>query len=60
MSKMSNATRCHRHCKNMIYYARFFKRHKKMKVCKFGGSSFVDAGQLAKVIDIVLSDLRRR
>lgn len=31
-----------------------------MKVCKFGGSSFVDAGQLAKVIDIVLSDLRRR
>ena len=31
-----------------------------MKVCKFGGSSLADAGQLTKVIDIVLSDPQRR
>ena len=31
-----------------------------MKVCKFGGSSLADAGQLNKVIDIVLSDPARR
>lgn len=31
-----------------------------MKVCKFGGSSMADAGQLTKVIDIVLSDPSRR
>ena len=31
-----------------------------MKVCKFGGSSMADAGQLTKVIDIVLSDPQRR
>lgn len=31
-----------------------------MKVCKFGGSSMADAGQLTKVIDIVLSDPARR
>ena len=31
-----------------------------MKVCKFGGSSLADAGQLTKVIDIVLADPQRR
>ena len=31
-----------------------------MKVCKFGGSSLADAGQLNKVIDIVLADPARR
>ena len=31
-----------------------------MKVCKFGGSSMADAGQLTKVIDIVLGDPKRR
>lgn len=31
-----------------------------MKVCKFGGSSMADAGQLTKVIDIVLGDPQRR
>ena len=31
-----------------------------MKVCKFGGTSMADAGQLTKVIDIVLSDPARR
>ena len=31
-----------------------------MKVCKFGGSSLADAGQLTKVLDIVLSDPQRR
>ena len=31
-----------------------------MKICKFGGSSLADAGQLNKVIDIVLSDPARR
>ena len=31
-----------------------------MKVCKFGGSSLADAGQLTKVVDIVLADPARR
>ncbi|MBT3295429.1 MAG: aspartate kinase [Verrucomicrobia bacterium] len=31
-----------------------------MKVCKFGGSSLADAGQVAKVCDIVMSDPDRR
>lgn len=31
-----------------------------MKVCKFGGSSLADAGQLGKVLDIVLADSERR
>ena len=31
-----------------------------MKICKFGGSSLADAGQLNKVIDIVLADPARR
>lgn len=31
-----------------------------MKVCKFGGSSLADAGQLNKVIDIVLADPARQ
>ncbi|MBP5284936.1 MAG: aspartate kinase [Kiritimatiellae bacterium] len=31
-----------------------------MKVCKFGGSSLADAGQLNKVLDIVLADPARR
>ena len=31
-----------------------------MKVCKFGGSSLADAGQLNKVMDIVLADPARR
>jgi len=31
-----------------------------MKVCKFGGSSLANAGQLNKVIDIVLADPARR
>ncbi|MCQ2388751.1 MAG: aspartate kinase [Kiritimatiellae bacterium] len=31
-----------------------------MKVCKFGGSSLADAGQIAKVLDIVLADPARR
>ena len=31
-----------------------------MKVCKFGGSSLADAGQVAKVLDIVLADPSRR
>lgn len=31
-----------------------------MKVCKFGGSSLADAGQLNKVIDIVLADPSRQ
>lgn len=31
-----------------------------MKVCKFGGSSLADAGQIRKVCDIVLSDSDRR
>lgn len=31
-----------------------------MKVCKFGGSSLADAGQVAKVCDIVLADPDRR
>lgn len=31
-----------------------------MKVCKFGGSSLADAGQIRKVCDIVLSDAERR
>ncbi len=31
-----------------------------MKVCKFGGSSLADAGQISKVIDIVLADPARR
>ena len=31
-----------------------------MKVCKFGGSSLADAAQVAKVVDIVLSDSSRR
>ena len=31
-----------------------------MKVCKFGGSSLADAGQIRKVCDIVLSDPDRR
>ena len=31
-----------------------------MKVCKFGGSSLADAGQISKVLDIVLADPARR
>ena len=31
-----------------------------MKVCKFGGSSLADAGQVSKVLDIVLADPARR
>jgi aspartate kinase len=31
-----------------------------MKVCKFGGTSLADAGQVGKVCDIVLSDPERR
>ena len=31
-----------------------------MKVCKFGGSSLADAGQISKVMDIVLADPARR
>ncbi|MCX5653235.1 MAG: aspartate kinase [Planctomycetota bacterium] len=31
-----------------------------MKVCKFGGTSMADAGQIRKVCDIVLSDPERR
>lgn len=31
-----------------------------MKVCKFGGSSLADAGQISKVCDIVLADKDRR
>jgi aspartate kinase len=31
-----------------------------MKVCKFGGTSMADAGQIRKVCDIVLSDPARR
>ena len=31
-----------------------------MKVCKFGGSSLADAGQITKVLDIVLADPARR
>ena len=31
-----------------------------MKVCKFGGSSVADAAQVKKVVDIVLSDPKRR
>jgi len=31
-----------------------------MKVCKFGGSSLAEAGQVRKVCDIVLSDKERR
>jgi len=31
-----------------------------MKVCKFGGSSLADAGQVAKVCDIVVADADRR
>ena len=31
-----------------------------MKVCKFGGSSLADAGQVAKVCDIVVADPDRR
>jgi aspartate kinase len=31
-----------------------------MKVCKFGGSSLADAGQIGKVCDIVASDPERR
>ena len=31
-----------------------------MKVCKFGGSSLADAGQLSKVMDIVAADPARR
>ena len=31
-----------------------------MKVCKFGGSSLADAGQISMVMDIVLADPARR
>ena len=31
-----------------------------MQVCKFGGSSLADAGQITKVLDIVLADPARR
>jgi aspartate kinase len=31
-----------------------------MKVCKFGGTSMADAGQIRKVCDIVLADAERR
>ena len=31
-----------------------------MKVCKFGGTSMADAGQISKVMDIVLADPARR
>ena len=31
-----------------------------MKVCKFGGTSMADAGQIRKVCDIILSDPARR
>ena len=31
-----------------------------MKVCKFGGSSLADAGQVTKVCDIMLADPARR
>ena len=36
------------------------EEEKKMKVCKFGGSSLADAGQISKVMDIVLADPARR
>jgi len=35
-------------------------RVSKLKVCKFGGTSLADAGQVKKVCDIVMSDPKRR
>jgi len=36
------------------------QKEKRMKVCKFGGSSVADAQQVTKIVDIVLADADRR
>ena len=36
------------------------RKEKKMKVCKFGGSSVADSKQVNKIVDIILSDADRK